>query len=117
MALTAGCLAAGCLWPLPQVFGTNPMAFGYPRNCAHPLVWDQASSSMARGEISLHLRHGRTLPPGAAVGPDGRPTTDPAEALAGAQLAFGGHKGANVALMVGGQALPWSNAQHGPPAS
>ena len=34
------------------------------------------------------------------VGPDGEPTTDPATALEGAQLPFGGHKGAAIALMV-----------------
>jgi len=31
---------------------------------------------------------------------NGQPTTDPDEALAGAQLPFGGHKGAALALMV-----------------
>ncbi|MDX1593097.1 MAG: Ldh family oxidoreductase [Gammaproteobacteria bacterium] len=82
------------------LFGTNPMAFGWPRAGQPPLVWDQASSASARGEIQLCLRDGKPIPEGWAIGPDGQPTTDPATALAGAQLPFGGHKGSSIALMV-----------------
>ena len=82
------------------VYGTNPMAFGWPRAGRPPLVFDQASSACARGEIQIHLREGKPLPEGWAVGPDGEPTTDPETALAGAQLTFGGYKGAAIALMV-----------------
>ena len=88
---------AGGTGPL---YGTNPMAFAWPRAGRPPLVFDQASSVSARGEIQIHLRDGKPLPEGWAVGPDGEPTTDPATALAGAQLPFGGYKGAAIALMV-----------------
>jgi LDH2 family malate/lactate/ureidoglycolate dehydrogenase len=63
-------------------------------------VFDQAASVSARGEIQIHLRDGKPLPHGWAIGPDGQPTTDPEAALAGAQLPFGGYKGAALALMV-----------------
>ena len=82
------------------LFGTNPMAFGFPRANLPPLVFDQASSASARGEIQLHLREGKPLPEGWAIDVNGKPTTDPAEALAGAQLPFGGYKGSSIALMV-----------------
>jgi delta1-piperideine-2-carboxylate reductase len=82
------------------LFGTNPMAFAWPRQGRPPLVFDQASSASARGEIQLRLRDGRSLPEGWAVGPDGKSTTDPREGLAGAQLPFGGAKGSSIALMV-----------------
>jgi delta1-piperideine-2-carboxylate reductase len=82
------------------LYGTNPMAFAWPRLNHPPLVFDQASSASARGEIQLRLRDGVPLPEGWAVGPDGQPTTDPKAALAGAQLAFGGVKGASIAMMV-----------------
>ncbi|MFK7861833.1 MAG: Ldh family oxidoreductase [Granulosicoccus sp.] len=82
------------------VYGTNPMAFGFPRKDKPPLVFDQASSASARGEIQLHLREGKSLPDGWAIDRDGIPTNDPASALAGAQLPFGGYKGAALALMV-----------------
>lgn len=83
------------------MYGTNPMAFGFPRRAGEPpLIWDQASAFMARGDISLHEQQGLQLPVGAAVGPSGEPTTDPTAALQGAQLTFGGHKGTSIALMV-----------------
>jgi delta1-piperideine-2-carboxylate reductase len=83
-----------------RVYGTNPMAFGWPRDGHPPLVWDQASSAMARGEIELARQAGRKLQPGVGIGPDGEPSTDPATVLAGCQLPFGGFKGSNVAMMV-----------------
>lgn len=83
-----------------RVYGTNPMAFGWPREGAPPLVFDQASSASSRGDLLLHNRDGKRIPLGWAIDPDGKPTTDPAEGLAGAQLPFGGYKGAALALMV-----------------
>jgi delta1-piperideine-2-carboxylate reductase len=82
------------------LYGTNPMAFAWPRVGHPPLVFDQASSASARGEIQLHLRAGAPLPEGWAIDADGHPTTDAAAALAGAQLPFGGYKGAALALMI-----------------
>ncbi len=82
------------------LYGTNPMAFSFPRRGKPPLVFDQASSASARGEIQLHLREGKPLPEGWAIDCNGEPTNDPQAALAGAQLPFGGHKGAALALMV-----------------
>ena len=83
-----------------RVYGTNPMAFGWPRHGAPPLVFDQASSASSRGDLLLHNRDGKRIPLGWAVDDDGNPTTDPAEGLKGAQLPFGGYKGAALALMV-----------------
>jgi LDH2 family malate/lactate/ureidoglycolate dehydrogenase len=83
-----------------RVYGTNPMAFGWPRDGAPPLVFDQASSASSRGDLLLHNRDGKRIPLGWAVDRDGNPTTDPAEGLKGAQLPFGGYKGAALALMV-----------------
>ena len=88
---------AGGIKPL---YGTNPMSFSWPRRDKPPLVFDQASSSMARGEIEIHARDGLSVPETAGIGPDGQSTTDPNVVLEGAQLAFGGYKGASLALMV-----------------
>jgi LDH2 family malate/lactate/ureidoglycolate dehydrogenase len=82
------------------LYGTNPMAFAWPRAGHPPFVFDQASSASARGDIQLHLRDGRPIPAGWALDAAGQPTTDPAAALAGAQLPFGGYKGAAIALMI-----------------
>lgn len=82
------------------VFGTNPMAFAWPRQGKLPLVFDQASAAMARGDIQIAARDGHDVPPGTGLDANGNPTTDPKEILKGVQLAFGGHKGSAIALMV-----------------
>ena len=82
------------------LYGTNPMAFGWPRKARPPLVFDQASAVMARGDLMILARDGKQAPPGAGIDADGRPTRDPDTILKGAQLAFGGYKGASLALMV-----------------
>lgn len=82
------------------VFGTNPLAFAWPRPGGHPFVFDFATSAVARGEIELHRRAGRPIPEGWAIDGQGEPTTDPAAALAGAMLTFGGHKGSALSAMI-----------------
>lgn len=82
------------------VFGTNPMAFAFPRLDGPPLVLDQSSSQIARSEIQMHERAGKPIPLGWAIDRDGNPTTDAAAAMAGSVLPFGGHKGYGIALMV-----------------
>jgi delta1-piperideine-2-carboxylate reductase len=82
------------------LLGTNPFAFGWPRQGKPPYVFDFATSVAARGEIELHRRAGTPLPDGWALDRDGQPTTDPEAALAGAMLPFGGHKGSALATMI-----------------
>jgi LDH2 family malate/lactate/ureidoglycolate dehydrogenase len=80
--------------------GTNPIAFGWPRPGPHPFVFDFATSAAARGEIELHRRAGKPIPEGWGIDAEGRPTTDPAAAMSGAMLTFGGHKGSALSVMV-----------------
>lgn len=88
---------AGGIKPL---FGTNPIAFGWPRPGKPPFLFDFATSAAARGEIDLHRRAGQPIPLGWGIDQDGQPTTDPLTALNGAMLTFGGHKGSALAAMV-----------------
>jgi len=84
-----------------ELLGTSPMAFACPRPGRLPLVWDQASSVMAQGEILLAAQRGDMLPEGVGLDADGRPTTDPHAVLDGGSiLAFGGHKGSSIAFMI-----------------
>ncbi|MFA9419798.1 MAG: Ldh family oxidoreductase [Gammaproteobacteria bacterium] len=85
---------------IKPVFGTNPMGFAWPRQDAPPMVFDQSSATMARGEIQIAARDGHSVPETVGIGPDGEPTTDPNVVLEGAQLGFGGYKGASLAMMV-----------------
>jgi (2R)-3-sulfolactate dehydrogenase (NADP+) len=83
-----------------RVYCTNPIAFAAPLDDGPPLLIDQASSATAFVELRRYAERGEVLPPGWAVDADGQPTTDPSAALRGAVLAFGGARGANIALMV-----------------
>lgn len=80
--------------------GTNPLAFSWPRHGKEPFTFDFATSGFARGEIELYQRAGKPLPEGVAIDKDGNPTTDPQEALDGAMLTFGGHKGSALSIMI-----------------
>lgn len=83
------------------VYGTNPIAFAAPRAGGPPLVFDQATSTMAHGDVKIAARDGKPVPEGVGVDRDGQPTTDPNAILdGGALLTFGGHKGASIAMMV-----------------
>ncbi len=84
-----------------KVLGTNPMAFACPCADGPPVVWDQASSLRAQGEVLKARVEGRPVPEGVGLDAAGEPTTDPATILdGGALLPFGGHKGAGIAFMV-----------------
>ncbi|BCP54622.1 oxidoreductase [Kaistia sp. 32K] len=80
--------------------GTNPIAFGWPREGQEPYVFDFATSAIARGDISLHKMAGKPLKEGWAFDADGNPTTSAAAALEGAMLTFGGHKGSALSTMI-----------------
>jgi delta1-piperideine-2-carboxylate reductase len=109
-AVTAHSLAAMVMCPsyatvapaggTKPLLGTNPFAFGWPRQGQQPYVFDFATSVAARGEIELHRRAGKLLPEGWAIDADGQPTNDPEAALGGAMLPFGGHKGSAIGTMI-----------------
>ena len=81
-------------------FGTNPISFAWPRPGHDPVVFDMATSTLAKGDVQIAARDGHGVPPGTGLGPDGKPSDDPAEILKGVLLPFGGYKGGAIALMV-----------------
>lgn len=85
----------------PAVYSTNPLAFSFPLGeGSPPLLIDQSASETAYVNIVAAAAENRPIPAGWALDETGSPTTDPAKALRGALLPFGGRKGANIALMV-----------------
>ncbi|WP_447527984.1 Ldh family oxidoreductase [Vreelandella sp. TE19] len=82
------------------LLGTNPIAFSWPRPGGTPYTFDFATSVVARGEIELHKRAGKTIPDHWAMDDKGEPTTDPEAALAGAMHTFGGYKGSALSTMI-----------------
>ena len=79
--------------------GTNPHSWGFPTTAAvgFPIVIDWATSVIAMGRVQQLRREGRQLPPGAALDRNGKPTTDPAQAVS--LLPFGAHKGYGLSLI------------------
>ena len=101
------------------MLGTNPVAAAFPTG-KDPMVIDIGTASIMRGEMALRNRLGESLPEGVAIDSDGNPTLDPAAAIAGSVLAFGGrdrHKGYALSLMiqafgvVAGAAIPHGRAR------
>jgi (2R)-3-sulfolactate dehydrogenase (NADP+) len=81
------------------LFGTDPVAFVFPRQNGEPLVIDLALTTVVRGKIMLAMQKGEKIPEGWALDRHGKPTTDPKEAIEhGSMFAIGGAKGAMLAL-------------------
>ena len=75
-----------------RVFGTNPLCFAFP-NGKEDIVFDIATTTGAGQKVVTSLRDGKPIPAGWALDRDGKPTTDPQQAMDGVLLPFGGHKG------------------------
>lgn len=84
-----------------RVIGTNPLAFAAPDGAGGMgLAFDQSTTQVALGRITMAKAAGETIPEGWAVDSEGRPTTDPGAALAGSLVSAGGHKGWGIGAMV-----------------
>ena len=82
------------------VFGTNPISFAAPLEDGKPFVIDQASSATAFVNVRRAAERGEAIPEGWAIDNAGNPTTDAQDAVRGLLLAFGGMRGANIALII-----------------
>jgi (2R)-3-sulfolactate dehydrogenase (NADP+) len=81
------------------LFGTNPVAFAFPRMSTDPIVVDLALTTVTRGKIMVAMQKGERIPEGWALDRHGKPTTDPKEAIEqGSLFPIGGAKGAMLAL-------------------
>lgn len=81
------------------LFGTNPLAIGIP-SAGSPIVFDMATSAIARFGIVEAKTAGRAIPGDVAYDANGQLTTDAGAALAGAIRTFGGYKGAGLSFMI-----------------
>lgn len=96
------------------MFGTNPIAFAAPGLGRDLFSLDMATTIVTRGAVEICEREGTRIPPGWAVGTDGRATGDPVALLedmlylrgggllplGGEGAALGGYKGYGLAVMV-----------------
>lgn len=83
-----------------RVIGTNPIAFSVPDGQGGvAMQFDQSTTTVALGKITMAKAAGESIPQGWAVDKDGHPTTDPEAALAGSLVSMGGYKGWGFGLM------------------
>lgn len=93
------------------LIGTNPLALGVPSETY--ISVDMATSATARGKIIEAKRKGLEIPDDWALDKDGKPTTDPEEALNGSLLPFGRFKGYALAVMIEILTGPLVGAEYG----
>ncbi|TFJ91644.1 Ldh family oxidoreductase [Lentibacillus salicampi] len=82
-----------------RYFGTNPISYGIPGGDKGNIVFDMATSIVARGKIKLAIQNHEDIPVGWAINRDGESTTDAQEAMDGLVLPVGGPKGYGLALL------------------
>ncbi len=83
-----------------RVIGTNPIAFSVPDGQGGlAMQFDQSTTTVALGKITMAKAAGETIPKGWALDADGNPTTDPEAALKGTLVSMGGYKGWGFGLM------------------
>ena len=83
-----------------KILGTSPWSVAAPAGRHAPLIMDMANTAVARGKIFVARKRRERIPEGWAIGPDGRPTTDPQEAIDGLILPMAGHKGYAIAVVI-----------------
>lgn len=81
------------------VLGTNPWGIAIPRRDGFPILLDIALTMSGKGMMRWYAQAGRPMPENWALTPDGRPTTDPAEAMDGPLLPIGEYKGYGLSLI------------------
>lgn len=99
-AVTNACALLTVAGQPRPMYSTNPLAFAAPIGEHDAVLIDQASSATAFVNIIKAAESGQSIPAGWAVDSEGKETLSASEALNGALLAFGGARGANIALMV-----------------
>lgn len=96
-----------------RVLGINPLAVAVPAAGEPPIVYDAAFSASSHGKIRVYQQEGLTLPDGWALDRNGRPTTDPAQAIEGLLQPIGGFKGTGLAMVMGILSSMLSGAAYG----
>ena len=83
-----------------RIIGTNPIAFSVPDGKGGiAMQFDQSTTTVALGKITMAKAAGKSIPEGWALNKDGKPTTNPEEAIQGTLVSAGGYKGWGFGLM------------------
>ncbi|MGD9568784.1 MAG: Ldh family oxidoreductase [Sedimentibacter sp.] len=82
------------------LLGTNPLTVAVPAKNGKPIVLDMSMSTVARGKIRMYALQNKEMPLDWGLDVEGKPTTDPNEALKGSLVPIGGVKGSGLSLIV-----------------
>jgi len=82
------------------LLGTNPLAIAIPGKEKGPILFDMATSKVAKSKINEARLAGQRIPDDWALDQHGQVTTDPEEAIKGLILPMAGHKGFGLALCI-----------------
>jgi LDH2 family malate/lactate/ureidoglycolate dehydrogenase len=109
LAAGAGCIGMAMTNASPKVapygsstpvFGTNPVAIGFPSPTGDPVLVDFSTAAIAGSTIRNLEAGGGALPEGVALDEAGRPTTSPADLKRGVLLPAAGAKGSGLGMAV-----------------
>ena len=83
------------------MFSTNPFSYAAPAGEEAPLLLDMATTAVAGNKVLLYQKRGDTvMPEGWCNDAQGRPTTNPQDAVMSGLQWFGGYKGFGMAMLV-----------------
>jgi uncharacterized oxidoreductase len=86
---------------IKRVLGTNPFAWSVPGAGDFNYVLDFSTAVVAAGKIILAGMSGEAIEPGALLDKNGKPSTSASDLSdGGSLLAFGGHKGSGLSVLI-----------------
>lgn len=85
---------------MEKLFGTNPFSIVVPCKDNKPIIFDMATSKVAKSKINEARIQNKEIPLGWALDSEGNPTTDPLEAIKGFVLPMADYKGYGLALTI-----------------
>lgn len=101
MAMSTGDVIMAASGSASRAIGNNPFSYAVPAGKYKAVCYDVAMSTVAAGKISIAADENKSIPLGWLLDPEGNPTTEPKDYdKGGALVAFGGHKGFGLSIMV-----------------
>ena len=83
-----------------KLLGTNPLAISIPALRENPIIFDIATSQVAKSKIKEALINNKKIPLDWALDENGKKTDDPEEAIKGLVLPMAGYKGYGLAMCI-----------------
>lgn len=85
---------------IEKLLGTNPLAYAIPAKEENSIIFDMATSVVAKSKINQANKNNEKIPEGWALDSHGNPTTEPIEAIKGLLLPMAGAKGYGLSMMI-----------------